>query len=374
MREASGSCPAIPRRSFLQGSILGAIAVAGGPVPARDARLKFERRIFAHLPTPLEKLEVLAAELGHPKLIIKRDDQTGLALGGNKTRKLEYIIADALNKKADTIVTSAGVQSNWCRQTAAAARKFGLRPVLVLAKRDDAPVAHDGNLLLDFLFDAEVRIIEPGADRAAVVDEIEAGLRKKGRNPYVAPVGGSMPGGSMREPLGAVAYVQAFLELHEQAGRDGTAVDAVVLATGSGGTQAGLVVGAKMLNAPTRIVGISVSGSKGAVQKTVAAISDATAAALGLKTSFAPEEIIVFDDYVGEGYGKMTPAAAGAIRLLAVKEGILLDPVYTSKAMAGMIDLVKKGYFQKNETVAFLHTGGAPALFVYRDELISRLR
>lgn len=182
-----------------------------------------------------------------------------------------------------------------------------------------------------------------------------------------------MPGGSMRDPLGAIGYVNAFLEMNEQAARSGIPLDGVVLASGSGGTQAGLVVGARAVSPKTRIVGVSVSGSRPALQKTVAAIADITAAALDLKDKFTPEGIIVFDEYVGEGYGKLNRPAAEAIRLMAVKQGILLDPVYTGKALAGLIDLVKKEYFRKDENVVFLHTGGTPALFPYRGDLLSHL-
>jgi len=371
----------IPRREFLRSSMSGGIAIAGGPALLQSAAAaasdlaqvlssKFRRQPIAFLPTPLERLKALGAEIGHANLLIKRDDQTGLATGGNKTRKLEFIIADALQKKADTIVTSAGVQSNWCRQTAAAARMVGMKPVLVLSKRDESPVTYDGNLLLDILFEAEVRIIEPRADRAAVTAGIADELRKNGRNPYLVSVGGSMPGDSMQQPLGAIGYVQAFIELHEQAARIGTGLDAVVLATGSGGTQAGLEVGARAVSPKTRIVGISVSGGRQSAQKLVAEISNATAAALDLKFRFSPEEIVVFDEYVGEGYGKLHQSAADAIRLAAVREGILLDPVYTGKAMAGLVDLVRKGYFRKNETIAFMHTGGAPGIFGYRLDLL----
>jgi len=255
-------------RRFLQRSITGAIAVAAttflllnltscaGPtrlIPragldpetlAERISDRFSRAHFAHLPTPLEEMRVLTRELNGPRLFIKRDDQTGLAFGGNKARKLEFIIADAVNKNCDVIITWAGIQSNWCRQTAAAAGMYGIQPILVLSKRDTSAVAYDGNLLLDLILGADVRILEPGDDRAQIVERITEEEKAKGHNPYVVPVGGSRVGGTMTEPLGAIGYVQAFVEIFNDAQREKTEIDYVVVATGSGGTQAGLVVGA----------------------------------------------------------------------------------------------------------------------------------
>ncbi|MFH1572385.1 MAG: pyridoxal-phosphate dependent enzyme, partial [Acidobacteriota bacterium] len=293
---AKRSTSKIPRRLFLQSSIAAAVSTPGigfsqGTREGLSRLLndRFRRQPISHIPTPLEQLRSLADALGCRSLLIKRDDQTGLALGGNKARKLDYIMADVIREKADTIVTTAGIQSNWCRQTAAAARMFGIDPVLVLVKRDASPVEYEGNLLLDFLFNADVRFLEPNADRNRYIADTEAELRRAGRRPYVAPIGGSMPGGSMRDPLGALGYVNAFLEMHGQAAASGISLDGVVLASGSGGTQAGLVVGARAVSPKTRVVGVSVSGSRQAVQKTVAAIANLTAAALDLKDKFAPE-------------------------------------------------------------------------------------
>jgi 1-aminocyclopropane-1-carboxylate deaminase/D-cysteine desulfhydrase-like pyridoxal-dependent ACC family enzyme len=290
--------------SFMTILLLGA-SRADNPDLDRVIAGKYDKVELAHLPTPLEEMKALSAELGGPRLYVKRDDQTGLAFGGNKARKLEYIFADLLEKKADSIITWAGVQSNWCRQTAAAARIYGIKPVLVLFKRDDSPVAYDGNLLLDLIMDADVRIIEPGLERQAVVDRIVAEERAKGLNPYVVPVGGSSLGGSMTEPLGAVSYAAGFSETYRQARERGFKFDYVVLATGSGGTQAGLVVGAKAIDPQVQIVGISVSGKREGVQENVAKIANETAKALGLDLNFSADEIVVFDDYVGEGYGKL---------------------------------------------------------------------
>jgi D-cysteine desulfhydrase family pyridoxal phosphate-dependent enzyme len=336
----------------------------------------FPRIRIADLPTPLEEARSLSALLGGPRVFIKRDDQTGLAMGGNKGRKLDFIMADVLKKKADVVVTWAGVQSNWCRSVAAASRKLGLKPILVLSKRPGLPSEYDGNLLLDFLLDADIRIIEGKEGKAPTAEEVTATLngildeeKSKGRNPYLAPIGGSEVGGSMMEPLGALSYVDAFLEITEQAESRGIKVSSIVHASGSGSTQAGLAVAAKALGGETRIVGISVSGKREDMVKEVRGIAEVTARALKLGMPFSQEDIIVLDDYVGEGYGKLNKEAAEAIRTTALTEGVLLDPVYTGKAMAGLMALVKDGYFKKGEAVVFLHTGGTPALFPYREEL-----
>jgi D-cysteine desulfhydrase family pyridoxal phosphate-dependent enzyme len=354
-------------------SLLFVTALAGAADLRKTIADRYERVELAHLPTPLEEMKTLTEKFEGPKLYIKRDDLTGLAFGGNKARKLEYIFADVLAKKSDSIVTWASVQSNWCRQTAAAARVVGIKPILVLSKRDESPVYPDGNHLLDLLMGADVRIIGPGQDRQTTADQIVKEEKAKGRNPYVVSVGGSRVGGSMTEPLGAIAYAAAFEETYRQARERGIKIDHVVLATGSGGTQAGLVVGAKVVAPNVQVVGIAISSPSASVKASVADIANDTARVLDLEASFTAEDIIVFDEYIGDGYGKMNSAHAEAIALTAQEEGILLDPVYTGKAMAGTLDLIKKGYFKKGEGVVFLHTGGTPALFVYRDRLIELL-
>lgn len=389
----------LPRRKFLERNIKGGIAIAAAPallgtllsrsgsemvgtqlgvdpqILDKTISNKFSRVELAHLPTPLEELNVLSSELNGPKLYIKRDDQTGLAFGGNKARKLEFIIADVINKKADVIITSAGIQSNWCRQTAAAARIFGIEPILVLSKKDEAPVSiYDGNLLLDFILGADIRLVNPGENRTKIVDQITEAEMEKGHNPYIIPVGGSRVGGSMMEPLGAIGYTKAFLEIYNEAQKRKIKIDYVVHATGSGGTQAGLVVGAKALGADIKIIGISVSGAKAPAQRNVSNIANNIAEVLDLEITFSPEEVIVFDDYVGEGYGILNQETVDAISLLARKEGIILDPVYTGKAMSGLVDLIKKGYFSKDDGVVFIHTGGTPALFAYKEELMEFLK
>lgn len=389
----------LPRKIFLKSSIKSVILIAvaltllvtffscsrlkmaGGREGADPQMLdkiisnKFSSVELAHLPTPLEELNVLSSELNGPKLYIKRDDQTGLAFGGNKARKLEFIIADVINKKADVIITSAGIQSNWCRQTAAAAKMFGIEPILVLSKKDEAPVSiYDGNLLLDFILGADIRLVNPDENRTEIVDQITEEETEKGHNPYIIPVGGSRVGGSMMEPLGAIAYTKAFLEIYNEAQKRKIKIDYVVHATGSGGTQAGLVLGAKAVDPNIKIVGISVSGAKASTQRNVAQIANNVAEVLGLEIIVSPEEVIVFDEYVGEGYGILNQEIADAISLLARKEGIILEPVYTGKAMYGLLDLIKKGYFNRDDGVVFIHTGGTPALFTYKEELMEFLK
>ncbi|MDP2956592.1 MAG: D-cysteine desulfhydrase family protein [Longimicrobiales bacterium] len=339
----------------------------------------FDRVALTHLPTPLEKLPALSRRVGTLSIHVKRDDQTGLAFGGNKARKLELIMADALRQGADSVVTWAGVQSNWCRQTAAAAARLGLRCVLVLLKKPGFPVGYDGNLLLDRILGADVRVVEAEAGRsflelAAVADLVEPVVeeeRKAGRTPYLAPIGGSLTEGSMTAPLGSLAYVRAFLELYEQAADLGVALDAVVHATGSASTQAGLLAGAKLISPDTRIVGISVAADRKTVSRYVEVIANQTLAALGVGGAVDAEDVIVLDDYLGEGYGILDDRVRNAISLLAREEGLLLDPVYTGKAMGGMLDLAGRGWFREGESVVFLHTGGTPALFPYREGLLS---
>ena len=346
-----------------------------GKLKKRMAR--FPRQPLIHLPTPLQKMSRLTALLGGPEIWMKREDLTGLAFGGNKSRKMEYILADILAQKADTVITWASLQSNWCLQMSAAARMFGIEPILVLFKTYDLPEEPDGNLLLDRLLGAEVRIKEGGRGKSV---SLETGLshleavadeaRKKGRRPYLVPVGGSMPAGSMSQPLGALAYVQAMAELAEQMGALGLQIDAVVHATGSGGTQAGLVVGAKALGLETRIIGISVSDEKVAFARIVLDICRRTEEALGLGTIVHPEDVIVLDDYLGQGYGIVDRQVARILSEVFRAEGVVLDPVYTAKAMVGLQDLAHKRFFQPGQAVVFFHTGGTPALFPNRRKLL----
>jgi D-cysteine desulfhydrase family pyridoxal phosphate-dependent enzyme len=340
----------------------------------------FPRKDLIHRPTPLRRLDRLSRELGGPEIWIKRDDLTGIAFGGNKSRKLEFIIPDALGQGADTVITWASVQSNWCMQTATAAVRFGLRPILLLFNTSGLAPEVDGNLLLDHILGADVRIQQAEKGKIVsqenvrkalqpVVDEVKA----SGRKPYVVAVGGSMPGWSMDKPLGAIAYAAAFVEMEEQTRAAGAAVSHIVHATGSGATQAGLVVGAKAANTGIRVVGISVSDKKEEFVPIVQEILEKTEKTLGGGLALEPSDVIVLDDYVKAGYGIVDRETAEAIRLLFATEGVVLDPVYTGKTMAALIDLIKKGYFRKKDRVLFFHTGGTPALFPYREPLLRLL-
>ena len=323
---------------------------------------------IAHLPTPLEEMPRLSEALGGPRLFVKRDDQTGLATGGNKARKLEFLLADALEKGADTIITAGAVQSNHARQTAAATAAvtscdgngFGLRCCLVLSGQ--SPDHWNGNLLLCKLLGADIRWAG-GRDHSQVMEEVAEEMKRLGRRPYVIPIGGS-------NPVGAAGYVAALEELMGQLAERDLQVDRVVFPTGSGGTQDGLMVGAKALGFAGRIEGISVSRTKEALKPRLEKLVAETAAFLGLDLSFANQDFIIHDDYLGEGYAKIGPPEREAIRLTARTEGLLVDPVYTGRAMAGLIDLIRIGVFGKDETVLFWHTGGIPALFAYADELL----
>ncbi len=325
----------------------------------------FSRFYLADLPTPLELMNRLGRSLNGPEIWIKRDDQTGLATGGNKTRKLELLIGDALAHKADVVLTVGAVQSNHCRQTAAAAARAALDCVLVL--RGEAPPRDQwtGNLLLDHLLGA--RIYWSGdADPLDALQAAAEAERSAGRQPYVIPYGGS-------NPVGAAAYALAFEELWEQLEvwlpHQPLDFDRIVFASSSGGTQAGLIVGAKACGYQGQVLGISVDKTGGHLRKTVSALLAPTAARLGLDLDFGPDDVHVNDEYLGGGYAVLTDAEREAVHLVAELEGILLDPVYTGKAMAGLLDLIRRGQIRANETVLFWHTGGTPALFAYAEEL-----
>lgn len=339
------------------------------------ARLeRFSRVSLAHLPTPLEPLAGLSNLLDGPSIWVKRDDQTGLAFGGNKARKLEYIMADVEARGADTLITWAGVQSNWCRQVAAAAARMGLRSVLVLLRKEGQSLAADGNLLLDHLFRARVHVVDAPRGRSflelenvrELVEPVVEEERRAGRVPYLAPVGGSLLEGDLTRPLGALGYVRAFAEIVQQAGESGFDPAAVVLATGSAGTQAGLLVGARLLSPKTRVLGVSVAGNAEDVVGYVKEIGDALFRELDVEEELPLEEIEVTDDYLAKGYGVLVPEVAETVETLAGSDGLLLDPVYTGKSMWALRDLVGTGVFKTGENVVWLHTGGTPALFPYR--------
>lgn len=329
-------------------------------------------------PTPLSRLENLAVELGLKEILIKRDDLTGLALGGNKSRKLEFIIAEAIRQGADTIITWGSLQSNWCLQTAAAARKCGLRPVLVLFKTYDLPLIEQGNILLEKLLGAEILVKEteikgksPNQDEAFhLLNEMADEERRKGHRPFLVSVGGSACGGHMEKPLGAMAYILSLLEIYNQTAASALP-DYLVVASGSGGTQAGLLVGARALGLKTKIIGICVSDKKEEFLPVVRSIALDLVEFLGLDLTLEDSDIILLDDYLGAGYGQVTSEISNVIRLLLRKEALVLDPVYTSKAMLGLIDLARRKYFQPSDRVLFLHTGGVPVLFAFPHQLLA---
>ncbi|MBF8281662.1 MAG: cuyA [Anaerolineales bacterium] len=323
--------------------------------------INLPRLPIAHLPTPLEPLPRLSTELG-PRIFIKRDDQTGLAGGGNKTRKLEFLVADALAapRKADTLITVGAPQSNHARQTAAAAAKFGLRCILVL--RGDAPPDTTGNLLLDHLLGAQV-IWSGKRSREEVMEEVAEEEKAAGRHPYPVPLGGSTP-------LGAAAYALAMVELKEQMEANNLSFDRIIFASSSGGTQAGLVVGAGLTGFRGEVSGISVDEDLETLRSTVARIATETATLLGQPRAYSPQDISANTDYLGAGYAIMGKPEREAIELFAQTEGILVDPVYTGRAAAGMIDLIRRGVIGKQETILFWHTGGTPALWAYAGQLV----
>jgi L-cysteate sulfo-lyase len=326
----------------------------------------FPRVPLAHLPTPLEPMERLSAELGGPRLFVKRDDCTGLGLGGNKTRKLEFLMAEALAADADSVITAGGVQSNHVRQTAAAAAKLGLAAHLVLIRNvpQDAIPAEDGydrtgNILLDRLLGAEIQILPAGSDRAAAMEARAARLRAAGGRPYIVPLGGS-------NATGALGYAACARELLVQAEALCGGFDAIVLACSSGGSQAGLIAGLESLGHPARVIGVEVDGNRDGVAAAVREVAAATAKLLGLDQGAILARIEVVAGYGAPGYGLPTPQMRRAVELAARREGLLLDPVYSGKAMAGLIGLIAEGRFESGERVVFLHGGGAPALFAYR--------
>ena len=322
---------------------------------------RFPRVRLGHFPTPLEPLDNLSKLLGGPRLWIKRDDCTGLSTGGNKTRKLEFLMAEALAQGADVVITQGATQSNHARQTAAAAAKLGLQCHLLLEDRTGytAPDYTDGgNVLLDRLHGATVERRPGGSNMQAEMEEVAARLRQQGRKPYVIPGGGS-------NPLGAIGYVNAALELVQQSAERGLRFDTLVHATGSAGTQAGLVAGLQALNSPIRLLGIGVRAPREKQETMVHDLACRTWELLGLRGELPRAAVEANCDYVGGGYGVPTPGMVEAVTLLARVEGLLLDPVYSGKGMAGLIDLVRKGHFSRDQNVLFLHTGGSAAVFGY---------
>lgn len=322
---------------------------------------RFPRVSLAQLPTALEPMKRLSAYLGGPDIYIKRDDCTGLATGGNKTRKLEFLMADALEKGADTILTIGAVQSNHVRQTAAAASRLGLACHGLLETEvpcKQASYQHSGNILLDGLFAAQLTLFEKGSDMPDASRQRADSLVSAGRNPYIIPVGGS-------NATGALGYVDCIQELSRQLQQLDIQAQHIVHATGSAGTQAGILVGLQALALDMTVTGISVSADHATQVEKVRRLCGETAELVGLEDPVPLESIRVYDQFVGEAYGVPTEAMKEAVELCARLEGILLDPVYSGKAMAGLIDMIQNRELESGDTTVFLHTGGSAGLFAY---------
>jgi len=325
---------------------------------------RFPRIPLAHLPTPLEHLPNLTRELNGPEIWIKRDDCTGMSTGGNKTRKLEFLMAEARDQGADIVLTQGATQSNHARQTAACAAKMGIDCHILLEDRTgktDHDYNDSGNVLLDYLHGATVEFRPANPDMNAELAAVAAKLKSEGRKPYFIPGGGS-------NPVGALGYVNAAMELIGQANAIGLRIDHVVHATGSAGTQAGLITGLAATRSGVPLLGIGVRATRPKQEENVFKLACATADLCGVNGAVRREDVAANCDYVGSGYGFSTPASIDAIQTLARLEAILLDPVYTGKGMAGLLDLTRKGFFKKGQNVVFIHTGGSVGLFGYVDD------
>ncbi|WP_226670449.1 D-cysteine desulfhydrase [Metabacillus litoralis] len=329
---------------------------------------KFPRRRYTSAPTPIEKLEHLSEYLGGPSIYVKRDDLLGLAAGGNKTRKLEFIVADALAKGADTLITCGGIQSNHCRLTLAAAIKEKMKCILVLeenlVKNSDKP-ERNGNYFLYHILGAEnIKVVSNGTDLMKEMQQIAQEVEANGRKPYIIPVGGSTA-------IGATGYAACANEVLAQTFEQGINIHSVVCVSGSGGMHAGLITGFASTQSNIPVVGINVSRGKAMQEEKVFQLVKETSAHIRIQHPIPSDAVTCFDEYVGEGYAIPTPEMVEAVKLFAKTEGLLLDPVYTGKAAAGLIDLIRKGYFKKEENVLFVHSGGAPGLYanteIFRD-------
>jgi L-cysteate sulfo-lyase len=326
---------------------------------------RFPRIDLCHAPTPLEFMPRLTQHLGGPQIWIKRDDCTGMALGGNKARKLEFLMGDALQQGADHVVTLGALQSNHVRQTAAAAARLGLACTVLLEHRHpnpDSDYLNNGNVLLDGLLGAEIVYRPGGTDMAAALRQMGDQLRAKGHRPYLIPSGGS-------NPVGTLGYVKVAQELLQQAQEKSLRLDHIVVASGSAGTQAGLVVGVAAQASKVAVQGFAVSQAAHLQHARVAALALATAQWIGDFPEIPPEAIRVNADYLGQGYSIPTPAMVQAVHQVARLEGILLDPVYTGKAMAGLMDWVRHGRYRSDENIVFIHTGGQAGLFGFCNTL-----
>ena len=305
---------------------------------------------FAHLPTRIEELPRLTEYLNGPKILVKRDDQTGLAFGGNKTRKLEFLVAEALEQGAQTLITGGALQSNHCRQTAAAAARFGLGCILVL--NGELPDHPSANLLLDQLFGAEIVAIKDRSLRDQTLQQTYEKAIVEGRKPYLVTYGGS-------SPTGALGYAFAMKEFMEQ----NVHADWILFGTSSGGTHAGLILGQRVFGFKGQVLGISIDEPEDWLKSRVSSLASDASEKMGERIDFSRADVLANEEYCRAGYGVLTDAEREAVKIFAKHEGLLLDPVYTGRAAAGMIDLIRKGFFKKDETVLFWHTGGQPALF-----------
>lgn len=331
---------------------------------------QFPRRRYTYYQTPIEYLANLTKVMGGPKIYMKRDDLLGLTSGGNKTRKLEFLMADALEKGCDTILTCGAVQSNHCRLTLAAAVKEGLKCQLVLEERvakSYNPEASGNNFLFNLLGVEAVRVVPGGSDMMGALNQLADELRAQGRKPYVIPGGGS-------NPLGALGYVSCAQEILQQSFEMGVNFDHIVVPSGSTGTHAGIMAGILGNNANIPVTGISVNRKKDIQTDAVFSLTQRTMEMLECENKPEKEKVVVFDDYVGPGYSLPTQGMVDAVQLLARTEAILMDPVYTGKTMAGFLDLIKKGYFDGCENVLFLHTGGSPALYAYENTILNGVK
>lgn len=323
---------------------------------------KFPRRGYVTTPTPIESAPQFSAALGNKvNVYIKRDDLLPGTAGGNKTRKLDFCIADALEQKADTIITCGAVQSNHCRLTLAWSVKEGLDCHLILEERvagSYKPEASGNNFLFQILGVKSITVVPGGTNMMEAMENLAESLRTAGRKPYIVPGGAS-------NPVGALGYVSCAEECLNQLFHMGLNIDHMVVPSGSAGTHAGIIAGMYLNNANIPVTGIGVNRKKSVQEAAVHTLANATAKLIGVNTDIPASAVVAFDDYVGPGYSLPTDSMVEAVKLLAQTEGILLDPVYSGKAMAGLMDLIRKDYFPKGANVLFLHTGGSPALYAY---------
>ena len=330
-----------------------------------DYKAHIARQELGFLPTPVMELKRLSAMLSGPRIFMKRDDQTGVAFGGNKVRKLEYLIGEALDLGADTLVTGGAGQSNHCRQTAAAAAMVGIECHLALGGEKPAEIS--GNLLLDLFFKATIYWCGEQRKGETIPDICEL-LRSQGKRPYIIPYGGS-------NRVGAIGFVEAIKELDQQQRDENIDISHLVFASSSGGTHAGMMVGKQLLKKRFELIGIGIDKEemKGmSLDRYIVSLAHETASHLGLNQEFADSDLDLCLDYLGMGYGVIGHREREAIQLLASLEGVLLDPVYTGRAMGGMIDMIRQGRFSQDDTLLFWHTGGTPALFAYGEKLLAK--